>query len=65
MKIYTNWPAIRSRVLPCLLPPKQTTVITQAKIVGLVPLGTPVENIKEVEIVNSTCRFSESKHGGS
>jgi hypothetical protein len=29
---------------------QQTTVITQAKIIGLVPLGTPLENIKEVEI---------------
>jgi hypothetical protein len=29
---------------------QQTTVITQAKIVGLVPVGTPLENIKEVEI---------------
>jgi hypothetical protein len=29
---------------------QQTTVITQAKIIGLVPLGTPRENIKEVEI---------------
>jgi len=29
---------------------RQTTVITQAKIIGLVPLGTPLENIKEVEI---------------
>ena len=29
---------------------QQTTVITQAKIAGLVPLGTPLENIKEVEI---------------
>src|SRR5690348_9633007 len=31
-----------------LLP--QTTVIKQAKVVGLVPSGTPVENIKEVEV---------------
>src|SRR6266498_1714460 len=29
---------------------QQTTVITQAKIIGLVPVGTPLENIKEVEI---------------
>jgi len=29
---------------------QQTTVITQAKIIGLVPLGTPLANIKEVEI---------------
>jgi hypothetical protein len=29
---------------------QQTAVITQAKIIGLVPLGTPLENIKEVEI---------------
>ena len=29
---------------------QQTTVITQAKIIGLVPLGTPRENIREVEI---------------
>jgi hypothetical protein len=29
---------------------QQTTVITQAKIIGLIPLGTPLENIKEVEI---------------
>jgi hypothetical protein len=29
---------------------QQTTVITQAKIIGLVPLGTPLENIREVEI---------------
>jgi hypothetical protein len=29
---------------------QQTTVITQAKIIGLLPLGTPLENIKEVEI---------------
>src|SRR5437868_14564218 len=29
---------------------QQTTVITQAKIIGLVPLGTPLENIKNIEI---------------
>ncbi len=29
---------------------QQTTVIRQATIIGLVPLGTPLENIKEVEI---------------
>jgi len=29
---------------------QQTTVITQAKIIGLVPVGTSLENIKEVEI---------------
>jgi hypothetical protein len=29
---------------------QQTTVITHAKIIGLVPLGTALENIKEVEI---------------
>ena len=29
---------------------QQTTVINRATITGLVPLGTPVENIKEVEV---------------
>ena len=29
---------------------QQTTVINRATIAGLVPLGTPVENIKEVEV---------------
>src|SRR5881227_119388 len=29
---------------------QQTTVITQAKVIGLVPSGTPLENIKEVEV---------------
>src|SRR5690348_6193190 len=29
---------------------QQTTVINRATITGLVPLGTPLENIKEVEI---------------